>query len=64
MTTGAQEMTPEKVKKVQSLLSHLQSLLSASSRIDQHLAARDGFAFSLLWQTGARGATVGHIRYR
>lgn len=54
LTTGAQEISEAKVIQ---LLTHLASIaLSAEVKPhDRAVAARDGFAFSLMWSTGLRG---------
>lgn len=58
VSTGAQELT---AAKVQALLSHLHGRLSEANHFVRYAAARDGFAFSFLWQTGARGANAGPL---
>ena len=60
-TTGAKEMSEAKMIKLQQHLYH--GLFSApdSSPADRALLARDGLAFSLLWETGMRGINAAAI---
>lgn len=58
-STGAKELS---TTKVLALLQHLQRQLLEPNPMQRHLAARDGFAFSFLWETGARGVTAGVLK--
>ena len=60
-TTGAQEITEQKVIQ---LLTHLAgtALSAAEPAYVQALAARDGFASALLWETGLRGVNARTVR--
>ena len=58
VTTGAQELTSG---KMQSLLGYLHGCMAEPDPIKRHAIARDGLAFSILWQTGGRGANAGPL---
>ena len=60
-TTSAVAMQPETIKQ---LLIHLLQQLTAAglSAYDHAMAARDGFAFCLLWNTGMRGINSREIQ--
>ena len=58
VSTGAQEIDDPKMER---LLDHLYKQQLEDSPVHRHLAARDAFAFSLCWETGARGITSGRV---
>ena len=59
--TGAVEMTESKMVQLLTHLSQLTFHAPESSAADRALAARDAFAFCLLWQTGMRGTNAREI---
>ena len=61
-STGAKELTEEKMVKLLTYLTAQCLGPSANSSHDRALAARDAFVFCLMWQTGMRSVNACNIR--